>query len=111
VVFCVSDLLAGVKDGSSALATLIELITALGAGRLLLISENEMRGRIALSILFVDVGALLIDLMRTLGLFNECRGRMLVVVMGSLCENGNNAAYAHNDGKQKSKNSFRIVLH
>jgi hypothetical protein len=29
----------------------------------------------------------------------------------SLCENGNNAAYAHNNGEQKSKNSFRIVLH
>ena len=111
VLLCLSDCLTGVKNRSSTLGTLIKLVTALSAGRLQLISENEMSSRIAICVLNVDVCALSIDRILTLSLINSARGRVLVMVMGSFCENGNNAAYAHNNGKQKSKNSFRIVLH
>lgn len=111
VLPCLSDCLTGVKNRSSTLGTLIKLVTALSAGRLQLISENEMSSRIAICVLNVDVCALSIDRILTLSLINSARGRVLVMVMGSFCENGNNAAYAHNNGKQKSKNSFRIVLH
>lgn len=43
--------------------------------------------------------------------FSFTGARNSVIVSSGLCENGNNAANAHHDGKEKSTNSFRIVLH
>jgi hypothetical protein len=97
----------GVKNRSTTCGTLVDVITGSIALGCLGSYVDEV-----LCALNVDVGALLIDRMLTLGLINELSGRSLSMIMYvNFCENGNNAAYAHNNGKQKSKNSFRIVLH
>lgn len=97
----------GVKNRSTTCGTLVDVITGSIALGCLGSYVDEV-----LCALNVDVGALLIDRMLTLGLINELSGRFLSMIMYvNFCENGNNAAYAHNNGEQKSKNSFRIVLH
>ena len=85
-------------NGSLTSVTLVKVVTeltALGSYGL-----NERAVAVRKGVLFTYS--------RTL----RSRGSLLGMIMYvNFCENGNNAAYAHNNGEQKSKNSFRIVLH
>lgn len=99
------------KNGSVTGSTPVERITPLATLRsdyngLAVVAENRRISRVCRSVLF---GSLAVSLIA--GALSLRSHAMIVRSNGSLCENGNNAAYAHHDGKEKSTNSFRIVLH
>jgi hypothetical protein len=93
------------SNRSTTLLTLPKVKTGLST-----LSGNSLDEHKMLCTLGVEVVALVVSLVRAV-LFGDYHRVLSTGICISFCENGNNAANAHNNGQEKSKNSFRIVLH